>query len=63
MQIRKINNVFFYAHRTIWKDTYSELDGLFQDNTQSITAVNYKSEVLPIVSSIAAKTNVFWFAG
>jgi hypothetical protein len=59
----KINNVFFYAHRTIWKDTYSELDGLFQDNTQSITAVNYKSEVLPIVSGIAKKTNVFWFAG
>ncbi len=59
----KINNVFFYAHRTIWKDSYSKLDGLFQDNTQSIAAVNYKSEVLPIVSNIAAKTNVYWFAG
>ncbi len=59
----KINNVFFYAHRTIWKDSYSELEGLFQDNTQSITGVNYKSEVLPIVSTIASKTNVFWFAG
>jgi len=59
----KINNVFFYAHRTIWKDSYSELEGLFQDNTQSLTAVNYKSEVLPIVSNIAANTNVFWFAG
>lgn len=59
----KINNVFFYAHRTIWKDSYSELEGLFEDNTQSLTAVNYKSEVLPIVSNIAAQTNVFWFAG
>lgn len=59
----KINNVFFYAHRTIWKDSYTELEGLFQDNTQSITSVNYKAEVLPIVSRIAAKTNVFWFAG
>jgi hypothetical protein len=59
----KISNVFFYAHRTIWKESYSELEGLFQDNTQSITATNYKSEVLPIVSSIATRTNVFWFAG
>lgn len=59
----KITNVFFYAHRTIWKDSYSELEGLFEDNTQSITAVNYKNEVLPIVSNIARQTNVFWFAG
>lgn len=62
-QSEKINNVFVYAHRTIWKDSYSETHELFKDNTQSLTAVNYKSEVLPVVSEIAQKTNVFWFAG
>lgn len=58
-----INNVFVYAHRTIWKETYPELEGLFTDNTQSITATNYESEVLPIARKIAAKSNLYWFAG
>ena len=59
----QINNVFVYAHRTIWKDAYPELEGLFSDNTQSLTATNYATEVLPVASEIAAHSNVYWFAG
>jgi hypothetical protein len=62
-QSEQINNVFVYAHRTIWKDTYPELKGLFTDNTQSITQTNFKNEVLPVAVEIAKKSNLFWFAG
>jgi len=56
-------NVFVYGHRTIWKESYSELEGLFSDNTQSITITNYKDEVLPVAKIIAANSNLYWFAG
>lgn len=59
----KINNVFFYAHRTIWKDTYSEFDQIMSDNTQAVLSNNFESEVLPIVNEISSKSKVFWFAG
>ncbi|MBK9192241.1 MAG: metallophosphoesterase [Crocinitomicaceae bacterium] len=58
-----VANVFVYAHRTIWKDTYSEMEGLFEDNTQSLTSTNFESEVLPLAKRIGSKTNLFWFAG
>ena len=55
--------VFFYAHRTIWKDHYPEMEGLFADNTQSITKTNFSDEVLPLLQSISSATHVYWFAG
>jgi hypothetical protein len=63
VKTKQVNNVFVYAHRTIWKDAYSEMDGLFEDNTQSLTATNFNSEVLPVAKEIAAHSNLFWFAG
>lgn len=62
-QKSKFNNVFVYGHRTIWKETYPELEGLFEDNTQSVTSTNYKDEVLPIAKTIAQNSNLYWFAG
>jgi len=58
-----VNNVFIYGHRTIFKDTYSELEGLFSDNTQSIIETNFEVDVLPILKSIANFSKVYWFAG
>ncbi|MBL7899070.1 MAG: metallophosphoesterase, partial [Crocinitomicaceae bacterium] len=58
-----IANVFVYAHRTIWKDSYSEMEGLFEDNTQSLTSTNFESEVLPLAKRIGSKANLYWFAG
>ena len=58
-----INNVFFYAHRTVWKNSYQELDGLFVENTQGIGDPNFKSDILPILDEISDKAEVFWFAG
>jgi hypothetical protein len=57
------DNVFIYAHRTVWKDAYPELEGLFEDNTQSVTETNFKDEVLPVISEMAKHTKVHWFAG
>lgn len=58
-----VNNVFIYGHRTIWKDTYQEMDGLFEDNTQSLTATNFETTVKPVLTRIARKSKVFVFAG
>lgn len=60
---KPVNNVFVYAHRTLWKETYPELEPLFKDNTQSIITTNFETDVLPVVSEISKKTNLFWFAG
>jgi len=59
----KYTNVFIYSHRTIWTKSYSELDLLFSDNTQSILGNNFESEILPRLESIQKKANVFWFSG
>ena len=59
----QINNVFIYMHRTIWSDAYYEMEGLFVENTQSITATNYKQEVLPILNEIANESSLYLFSG
>ena len=56
-------NVFVYGHRTVFKDAYAELDGLFETNTQGITTPNFETEVLPVLKNISATMNVYWFAG
>lgn len=58
-----VNHVFIYTHRTVWKEAYPEMEGLFLDNTQGLTRTNYESEVLPLLKSISAKSQVFWFSG
>jgi hypothetical protein len=63
VQGENFNNVFFYAHRTIWKDTYKNLDGLFVENTQGLTSPNFEDVVLPILKDIASRAHVIWFAG
>ena len=62
-QTQNINNVFIYAHRTLWAKTYSELDLLFQDNTQSVLGNNFESDVLPILKDIETRSQVYWFSG
>ncbi|MCB9223443.1 MAG: hypothetical protein H6582_04635 [Crocinitomicaceae bacterium] len=57
------DNVFIYTHRTIWKGMYAEMDGIFEDNTQSILTNNFESEVYPLIEKIAKKSSVFWFSG
>ena len=59
----QVENLFIYGHRTIWKETYSQMDGLFEDNTQSIMSTNFESEILPNLKTIAKKTKVYFFAG
>ena len=58
-----IENVFIYAHRTIWKNTYQELEDILNDNTQSLTGNNFASEVLPVVKDISENAAVYWFGG
>lgn len=60
---KKFNNILFYAHRTIWKDSYAEMENLFKDNTQSLTSTNFKSDILPMLKEMAINANIFWFAG
>lgn len=59
----EIDNVFIYGHRTIWKDTYSEMEGLFMDNTQSISGSNFESDVFPLLQEIGTYSKVYCFAG
>ena len=58
-----VQNVFIYAHRTLWKDAYDELDGLFTDNTQSIGGTNFEDDIRPILMEMGKKANLYWFAG
>lgn len=58
-----INNVFIYAHRTLWAKHFDELNGLFEDNTQSVLGNNFKTDVLPILNQIKQNAKVFWFSG
>jgi hypothetical protein len=60
---KQINNVFIYAHRTLWAKHFDELNGLFKDNTQSVLGNNFKSEVLPILNEIKKQSKVYWFSG
>ncbi|MEO9531330.1 MAG: metallophosphoesterase family protein [Crocinitomicaceae bacterium] len=57
------DNIFIYTHRTIWKDGYSDLNGLFSDNTQSITGNNFSSEVKPLIEDLAKNSNLYWMSG
>lgn len=63
IQAKQGQNIFIYAHRTIWKDTYPEMDGILNDNTQSLTSNNFEDEVLPVLKSLSEKANIYWFAG
>ena len=58
-----IHNVFIYSHRTIWKETYPEMEGIFEDNTQSIGGTNFESEVLPILTDMGKNSQVYFFSG
>jgi len=57
------HNVFIYAHRTLWKDDYEALDGLFTDNTQSIGGTNFGEDVRPLLKEMGQDANLYWFAG
>jgi hypothetical protein len=58
-----LNHLFIYGHRTIWKESFSELNHLFNDNTQSISSSNFETEVLPILSTISKNSTVHFFSG
>lgn len=58
-----IHNVFIYSHRTIWKETYPEMEGIFEDNTQSLGGTNFESDVLPILTEMGEKSQVYFFSG
>lgn len=60
---QKTANVFIYTHRTVWSEAYDEMEGLFLDNTQALTATNFKSEILPLLKEIATYSSVYWFSG
>ncbi len=62
-QTNSINNVFIYAHRTLWARSYPDLNHLFKDNTQAKFGNNFKSDILPILKSISKTTNLYWFSG
>jgi hypothetical protein len=55
--------IFIYSHRTIWKDQYSELDELFTENTQSLTATNFSDDIYPMIESASEHVPVCWFSG
>jgi len=59
----EVNNVFIYSHRTVWKDCYDEMEGIFEDNTQSLAETNFEDEVLPLVNLMSKKSEVYWFSG
>ena len=59
----EIKNLFVYGHRTLWVEHYAEMDGLFEDNTQSLTGNNFGSEIIPILEEIGEHCSVHWFAG
>jgi Calcineurin-like phosphoesterase len=56
-------NLFIYAHRTLWKEAYPEMESVFNDNTQSLTANNFEDEIKPLLEKAAEQMNVYWFAG
>lgn len=58
-----IHNVFIYTHRTIWKEAYPEMEGIFEDNTQSLSGTNFESDVLPILGDMGKKSTVYFFSG
>ena len=57
------DNVFIYTHRTVWKDSYEQMDGLFMDNTQSLLATNFQEDVLPLLKELSGRSEVYWMSG
>lgn len=58
-----VRQVFIYCHRTIWVKHYSNLDGLFTSNTQSILGNNFSKSVFPHIENIAKIVPIHWFSG
>lgn len=56
-------NIFIYTHRTIWKDSYTELENMFQDNTQALTGNNFTTDVKPLIEELAENSKVYWMSG
>lgn len=59
----EIKNVFIYAHRTMWKDAYDDLDNILNDNTQSLMKNNFEADVLPVLRDMSKNVTVYWFGG
>ncbi|MEX1000911.1 MAG: metallophosphoesterase [Crocinitomicaceae bacterium] len=59
----KYDHIFIYAHRTVWKNMYEEMENIFSDNTQSLLGNNYEKEVYPLLSELSKNSKVYWFSG
>lgn len=62
-QVGGLRNLFILTHRPIWAEGIDRYDGLFKNNTQSLTGTNFQSDVLPVLESIAENSQVYWFSG
>ncbi len=58
-----IRALFIISHRPIWAEGADRYEGLFSNNTRSLTGGNYAADVLPLLRRIAATTPVTWFSG
>jgi hypothetical protein len=54
-------NVFVFAHRPIWSEENSKLEGVFKENTKGGT--NFKSTILPLLKKLPSSLQTYWFGG
>lgn len=58
-----IRNVFIVSHRPVWSEDNPRYEGLFRNNTRSLTGCNFQRDVMPMLETIARTTPVYWFSG
>ena len=58
-----LKSVMIISHRPVWAQEDPEYGPLFADNTRSLLATNFRSEVYPVVERIAEHFPVYWISG
>lgn len=58
-----LQRAFIISHRPVWSEGDPRYGPLFAGNTRSMLGNNFSDEVLPLLRSIARRTEVFWVSG
>ncbi|HMU13688.1 MAG TPA: metallophosphoesterase [Flavobacteriales bacterium] len=58
-----LRNVFIFSHRPVWAEDDQRYDGLFKDNTRSLTGTNFRKDVYPLLEKLAEQARIYWISG
>jgi hypothetical protein len=62
--LKNIKNVFVFSHRPLWAEELPAYSKLFKENTRTaIGKNNFRTDLEPILKTVASNKNVYWISG